>query len=482
MPGIMVQGTASSVGKSLICTALCRIFSNDGHNIAPFKSQNMSLNSYVTNEGLEMGRAQVLQAMAAKVEPSALMNPILLKPSSANKSQVIIKGRPYKDMDATEYFNYKPNLKEMITESYKKLEENNDFIIIEGAGSPVEINLMENDIVNMGMAEIAKAPVLLVADIDKGGVFASIYGTVMLLGEEDRKRIKGIIINKFRGDKTLLRPGVEIIENLVNIPVIGIVPYFNIDLDEEDGACDFKRGNGEIRVSVIKLPRISNFTDFDGFKFDDDVQVNYIESPEDIKNSDIVIIPGSKNTIEDLRWLKHKGFENEIRDFKGIVFGICGGYQMMGRILKDLDGVEVSKGEVERGLGIFNGETTFQGDKITLNVKGSAMGCKVYGYEIHTGRTIGNTNPFVEIAIDNKSYMDGDRKDNYFGTYLHGIFDSNEFRTMILNEIRKKKNMKMLLGEDLSKKREEEIEKLSIILRNNIDIKYIYSLLGACNG
>ncbi|WP_234121929.1 cobyric acid synthase [Clostridium hydrogenum] len=483
MSSIMIQGTASSAGKSLISTALCRIFANDGYKVCPFKSQNMSLNSYVTMEGLEMGRAQVLQAAAAKVEPAAYMNPILLKPTSDRKSQVIINGRPYKNMDAVEYFQFKTKLKTMISETYKKIEEKFDFVVIEGAGSPAEINLKENDIVNMGMAEIAASQVLLVADIDKGGVFAAIYGTVMLLEEAERNRIKGIIINKFRGDKAILQSGVDMIEKLVNIPVVGIIPYMNVKLDEEDGASEIKNSvGGAVQVSVIRLPRISNFTDFDAFKFDEDVTINFITSPLEIGKADILIIPGSKNTIEDLRWLKSSGFDYAIKKFDGIVFGVCGGYQMLGRKIVDVEGWEVKKGEVEEGLSIFNTETYFEGEKITQNVEGTALGCKVYGYEIHSGRTSGNKKPFVNIKKktgEMVNYFDGDMLlDKYYGTYLHGIFDSNEFRAKILNSIRRKKKLEEKVSADLREKREEELNKLAAIVRENIDIEYVYKLLG----
>ena len=483
MPGIMIQGTASSAGKSLITAALCRIFSNDGYHVVPFKSQNMSLNSYVTLEGLEMGRAQVLQAQASRVEPSADMNPILLKPTSDRKSQVIINGRPYMNMDAAEYFEFKPSLRNMITEVYNNLEKQFDFVVIEGAGSPAEINLKENDIVNMGMAEIADAAVLLVADIDRGGVFASIYGTVMLLEHEERNRIKGIIINKFRGDKEILMSGVDMIEKLVSIPVIGIVPYMNVNLDEEDGASDFiDTIEGEISIAIIKLPRISNFTDFDAFRFDKDVSLKFITSPEEIGNCDILIIPGSKNTIEDLRWLKRAGFENKIKSFKGILFGICGGYQMMGSKIIDIEGWEVNKGEEESALEIFDTVTVFEGEKITSNVEGKASGCKVYGYEIHSGRTYGNKNPFVHIESrqgKKEDYYDGDRFQNrFYGTYLHGIFDSNEFRSSILNQIRRQKNLEESCSIDLRENREEELERLAATVKENIDVDYIYRLLG----
>lgn len=483
MPGIMIQGTASSAGKSFMSAALCRIFSDDGYSVCPFKSQNMSLNSYVTMEGLEMGRAQVLQAQAARIEPSVYMNPILLKPTSDQKSQVIIKGRPYMNMDAVQYFAFKPDLKDMINEIYHELEKKFGLVVIEGAGSPAEINLKDNDIVNMGMAEIADSPVLLVSDIDKGGVFASIYGTVMLLDECERKRIKGIIINKFRGDKSILQSGIDMIQKLVNIPVVGIVPYMNVKLDEEDGASDFKSiGNGRIQICVIKLPRISNFTDFDAFKFDDDVSLKFITSPDEIGDCDILVIPGSKNTIEDLRWLKRVGFKKHMESFKGIVFGICGGYQMMGKKIIDSEGWEVEKGEEEEGLGIFDTVTDFKGEKITSNVEGEALKYKIYGYEIHSGKTYGNKEPFVHIKCSEgeiADYYDGDMKENrFYGTYIHGIFDSNEFRSCILNFIRRQKKMDEKSGTDLKVKREEELTKLASIVRKNIDMKYVYSLLG----
>ena len=483
MPAIMIQGTASSVGKSLIAAAFCRIISNDGYSVAPFKSQNMSLNSYVTMEGLEMGRAQVLQAQAARVEPAADMNPILLKPVSDRKSQVIIKGRPLGNMDAAEYFKFKPELKNMVTETYRELEKKFCSIIIEGAGSQAEINLLENDIVNMGMAAIADAPVLLVADIDKGGVFAAIYGTVMLLPKQDRNRIKGIIINKFRGDKELLDSGIKTIEELTGIPVLGVVPHIKVNLDEEDGACDFKgTENGKVKVSVICLPRISNFNDFDAFKFEKDVSLSFITSPTEIMNSDILIIPGSKNTILDLRWLKEQGFQEAMDSYTGIVFGVCGGYQMMGSKITDQEGWEVEKGQEEQGLGIFDTCTVFEGDKITANVEGTAYGCRVYGYEIHSGRTYGNKNPFVHIEKKQGNaddYLDGDSLGKrYYGSYLHGIFDSKEFRSRLLNQVRRQKNIDEKEGMDLMVKREEELEKLAAAVRKNVDMGYVYSLLG----
>lgn len=483
MSSIMVQGTASSAGKSLVCTALCRIFSRDGYDVFPFKSQNMSLNSYVTKEGLEMGRAQVLQAYAAGKEPQAIMNPILLKPTTDRKSQVVVMGTAYKNMDGVSYFEFRKKLRGMISDIYKEIERNHDIVVIEGAGSPAEINLKKDDIVNMGMAKIADAPVILVADIDRGGVFASIYGTVMLLEESERKRIKGIVINKFRGDKSLLQDGLDMIEKLVGIPVIGVIPYMNLKLDDEDGAVDLNNKiKKEIDICVIDIPYMSNFTDFDPFKFDEDVSVRYITYPDEADGADILIIPGSKNTIADLRYIKQIGFDKKIKEFKGIVFGICGGYQMMGKSILDIEGVEIGKGEMEEGLNIFDTETEFCAEKVTTNVEGKAFSRKIYGYEIHMGRTKGNANPFVRIdKRDDKSaeYMDGDFKNGrFYGTYIHGIFDSKEFREKILNDIRSSKGIEAKGCEDLNKKRLQEIDKLADGVLENIDMDFVYSIAG----
>ena len=487
MAGIMIQGTASSAGKSLLVTALCRIFSNDGLTVFPFKSQNMSLNSYVTMEGLEMGRAQVLQAQAARVEPSVMMNPILLKPTTNRKSQIIIKGKPYQNMNAVDYFAFKPQLKTMIRNIYQELEAKGDVVVIEGAGSPAEINLQEDDIVNMGMAEMADAPVLLVADIDKGGVFASIYGTVMLLKEHERARIKGVVINKFRGDKSLLQSGLDQIEILTGIPVIGVIPYImDLQLDEEDSATEFNRSQkGAIDICVVKLPRMSNFTDFDAFRFDDDVTVRYVLTPEEIGEADMLVLPGSKNTIEDLRWIKQAGFPETFQRFSGLIFGICGGYQMMGQKIIDEEGWEVDKGEVEDGLGIFQTTTIFRGQKITTNVEGTAFNDRIYGYEIHSGKTVGNTSPFVTITTkegESVNYADGDvRDDRFYGTYIHGIFDSGEFRTSLLNRIRREKSLAEQQALDLNQQREAELEKLARVVRENLDMDYVYSLINRTN-
>ena len=313
---IMFQGTASGVGKSLINTAFCRIFTEDGYNVAPFKSQNMALNSFITADGKEMGRAQVVQAEAANKKPDVRMNPILLKPTTDRKSQVIVMGKVKDNLDAVTYHKEKNSLREVVESTYTELLDENDIIVIEGAGSPAEINLRENDFVNMGMAKIAKSPVVIVGDIDRGGVFASLYGTIMLLTPEERAYVKGVIINKFRGDIEILKPGLDMLEELIGVPVLGVVPYTNLNIEDEDSLTDKfrikEKKNKAISVNVIRLPHISNFTDFDIFETFDDVQLTYIDGLTSLDESDLIIIPGTKNTIEDLIFLRESGLEKQI--------------------------------------------------------------------------------------------------------------------------------------------------------------------------
>ena len=333
---IMIQGTMSSAGKSLIAAGLCRIFQQDGYRCAPFKSQNMALNSFITEDGLEMGRAQVMQAEAAGIEPSVWMNPILLKPTNDMGSQVIVNGEVIGTMKARDYFAYKKQLIPDILRAYQKLEAEYDIIVIEGAGSPAEINLKQDDIVNMGMAKLAKAPVLLVGDIDRGGVFAQLLGTLLLLEEEEKQMVKGLIINKFRGDKTILDPGVVMLEEKGGIPVVGVAPYLQVQLDDEDSLTErfwMKEAAGKIDIAVIRLPRISNFTDFNALEVAKEASVRYVEHVRELQKPDLIILPGSKNTMEDLRWLRESGMEAAIlkSHAKGtVIFGICGGYQMLG--------------------------------------------------------------------------------------------------------------------------------------------------------
>jgi len=440
---VMMQGTASSVGKSLLAAALCRVLYQDGYKVVPFKSQNMALNSFITDEGLEMGRAQVMQAEAANVKPHVLMNPILLKPSADTAAQVIIKGKVQGNMTAVSYHKYKPQLKEMLGEVFQELSKDYDVVVMEGAGSPAEINLMGNDVVNMGMAEIADAPVILIGDIDRGGVFASLYGTIHLLGEH-RKRVKGIIINKFRGDKKILEPGLKMLEDLTGVPVLGVVPYGDFNIEDEDSVTErFNRrvkGEAKIHIDIIHLPHISNFTDFHILETFPEVEVRYIKARDHIENPDMVIIPGSKNTIEDLKYLRESGLEKEIlqahkKDI--LIFGICGGYQILGKKIMDPQGVESSLEEI-RGLGLLDVETVFEGEKVTTQVEGviqkedlpflkSAKDFNIKGYEIHMGRTVLGESAKPLMTITNKlgeevSYGDGAVNENHqvMGTYYMG--------------------------------------------------------------
>ncbi len=342
MAKIMIQGTASSVGKSILVTALCRIFKQDGYSVCPYKSQNMSLNSYITLDGKEMGRAQVLQAYAAGLEPEVYMNPILLKPTTDKNCQIIFNGEVYGYSNAKEYHNLKVKFKDDLKSAFEKLENQFDIIVMEGAGSPAEINLRDNDIVNMGMAELIDAPVLLVGDIDKGGVFASLLGTIMLLSDSEKDRVKGTIINKFRGDISLLKPGVDSLEELTHRDCLGVVPYFKLDLEDEDGAVDLNKNiTDKIDIAIIRLPHISNFTDFDALSIEPDVSVRYVETVTEFKTPDLVIIPGTKNTLGDSEYLKKSGLYNKIREYEvnGKIIGICGGYQMLGKVLKEPYGV-----------------------------------------------------------------------------------------------------------------------------------------------
>lgn len=474
----MVQGTSSYAGKSFIVMALCKIFRDKGIDVSPFKSQNMSLNSYVTKDGKEIARAQVLQALAAGVEPSVEMNPILVKPMGESRSQIVVNGKPYRDINAKDYyrdFALKEGM-EIARTAFEKLEKKHDLIIIEGAGSPAEINLYHKDITNMRIADMADAPVVLVADIDRGGVFASIYGTLALLNKEHRDRVKGIIINKFRGDISILEPGIETIENLIKKPVFGVVPYIqDLKLPDEDSMSLQDISTGEsigIEIAVIKLPRISNFTDFDPL-LNAGVDVKYAEDPEDLRSADAIIIPGTKNTIGDLEWLREKGFFESICSLSGNVpiVGICGGYQMLGNTITD-DSMRV------RGLGLLDIETRFEGyEKTTRQVRGkivatsgmfSAMtGGEIRGYEIHMGKTVlGDSATAVfelEDALDGAISTDG----MVFGTYLHGIFDSPSFRRSFL---------KFLGGRvDTCSKEPEEIwnesiERAARIVSDSIDI------------
>ncbi|SES87918.1 adenosylcobyric acid synthase (glutamine-hydrolysing) [Anaerobranca gottschalkii DSM 13577] len=485
----MVQGTASSVGKSVICTAICRILTEDGKRVAPFKAQNMSLNSYITEDGLEIGRAQGIQGEACKIKPTVEMNPILLKPTADNKSQIVVKGKVLANLEAQEYYSIKGKLKRIIKECYFKLLNNNDVVVIEGAGSPAEINLNKDDIVNMGMAKMANSPVLLVADIDKGGVFASIYGTVMLLDEEDRKRIKGIIINKFRGDIEILKPGLKTIENLVNIPVIGVIPYFLYKIEDEDSVTDWARykRQGDFHIAVIKLPRISNFTDINPLLLYENIDLKFVELQDDLGEVDLIILPGSKNTIEDLQALKKTGmFDKILKAYKkGVnIFGICGGYQMLGKEIKDCYGVESSI-KSTNGFNLLPITTEFRQDKITTLSDGEDMlfNCPVKGYEIHMGKTEFVENsiyPLIKVEKEGQIYFDGcfNEDKNVFGTYFHGIFENQEFTLNLLNLLRVNRGKRPeIVKVDYEEHKEKEYTKLAQLVRENLDIKKLYQII-----
>ena len=479
---IMLQGTASTVGKSILCTALCRIFAEDGYDVYPFKAQNMSLNSGVTPEGDEIGRAQIMQAEGAYKVPNAKMNPILLKPTSDRKSQVVLLGKPWDNLDALYYFEMKKVLKKEIIKVYEEISKEHELIVIEGAGSPAEINLSD-EFVNMGMAKIANSPVLLVGDIDKGGVFASIYGTVMLLPEDERKLIKGIIINKFRGSIELLEPGLKQIEELTGIPVVGVIPYSKLDLEDEDSVTDFNKfkKSGDLKVGVIKLPYMSNFTDFNSLALSPNVELSFVSLQEDLDKYHLIVIPGSKSTIADLKALKDSGMDKKItkeREKGKFIFGICGGYQILGSEIYDPMRYETSL-EKEDGLALLNVKTEFYKDKNTVISKGveSMFDSEVEGYEIHMGKSQTAEKAFIKLSNEE---VDGavSKDSKVIGTYFHGIFDNEEFTLRYLNKVRKYFNIaEEKESFNYRKYKNEQYAKLACIVRESLDMKKIHSIL-----
>ena len=493
---LMFQGTGSSVGKSLLCAAVLRIMKQDGYTVAPFKAQNMALNSYATSEGLEMGRAQVTQAEAAMIEPSVKMNPVLLKPTSDRRSQVIFNGVPIGTMSAMEYENYKPRLREDIKRIYDELESTVDCVVIEGAGSPAEINLHDGDIVNMSMAKTADAPVILIGDINPGGVFAQLYGTVKLLPEDEQQRIKGLVINKFRGDVKILEPGLNQMEELLGIPVLGVIPMMDIDIEDEDSVTerfDRQSGAGPIQVAIVHLPHISNFTDFNILSTERSVSVRYVKRVSELEGADIILLPGTKNTIEDLNWLKQHGLADEIiRHARrgGMVMGICGGYQMLGERLFDPDHTESRIPELA-GLGLMNFDVTFHESKTTVQSHGTIEcesgwlsehnGLMLDGYEIHTG-----TNDFREgcipfLRLNGREEVDGvvNAAGNVMGTYLHGIFDTGSFWHALVDHVRKEKGISDDGGEVLTMEefRRREYDRLADGVRQNLDMDAVYKII-----
>lgn len=484
---IMVQGTMSGAGKSLLCAALCRIFRQDGYRVVPFKSQNMALNSYVTRDGMEMGRAQVMQAEAAGIEPDVRMNPVLLKPSSDIGSQVIVLGEVRGQMTATEYYEYKNRLMPDIMKAYDELAEENDIIVIEGAGSPAEINLRENDIVNMGMAEAANAPVLLAGDIDRGGVFAQLYGTVKLLEEEEQKRIVGLIVNKFRGDIEILKPGLEMVEEKAGIPVLGVIPYIRVDIDDEDSLAprlDAKREVKPLDIAVIRIPRMSNFTDFAPLEAHPLMGVRYVQTAAELKNPDIVIIPGTKSTMDDLLWMRQNGIETAIQklaDAGTPVLGVCGGYQMMGKKLFDPEHIEGGIEEM-RGMELLPVETVFTKDKTRTRFKaevkaGEFAGAKLDGYEIHMGVSKVLGEPFLTLE---NGCDDGCVCGTNFGTYLHGLFDTGELTERLAKYLCLRKGIDYSEAAPISHSDyvETQYDILADGVREALDMKKIYEVMG----
>ncbi|HSB33402.1 MAG TPA: cobyric acid synthase [Nitrospirota bacterium] len=507
---LMIQGTGSGAGKSLITAALCRIFRDRGINVAPFKAQNMALNSFITRDGGEIGRAQALQADAARIDPTVDMNPVLLKASGEMGSQVVLRGKAHAHMTAREYYAFRKEAWDVVASSYDRLSRKHDLIIMEGAGSPAEINLADVDIVNMSAAKYAKAPVILVGDIDKGGVFASLFGTVKLLGRDGR-RIRAFIINKFRGDPEILGPGLSMIKAETGKPVIGVLPYIQaIGLPEEDGLGLQERSaavgrystSGTVKIVVVRLKYISNFTDFDPLASEPGVEVVYTRDQAAIEHADMVIVPGSKNTVKDLLLLKEQGLDESIKraSAKKIpVMGMCGGYQMLGRKIFDPHGIESRHREVD-GIGLLKIETVFQKEKTTCQVEAEINAefgmrnaeCKgnrtLKGYEIHMGTSTGDIGLFrVRRLVPDSAFriphsafvLDGSANGNCWGTYLHGIFDNDSFRRGIINFVRERKGLPRLTSTvKYAGLKERALNRLAETVRENLDMKFIDWVIG----
>ncbi|MEI6207229.1 MAG: cobyric acid synthase [Desulfuromonadales bacterium] len=499
---LMFCGTASDVGKSVITAGFCRCLVRRGVSVAPFKSQNMSLNSFVTPEGGEIGRAQAVQALACAIPPHTDMNPVLLKPNSDTGSQVIVQGRAVANMNVTEYDSFKPQVFEKVRESFERLRNDYDFIVIEGAGSIAEINLRHNDIANLKVALMAGCPVILVADIDRGGVFAQIVGTIDLLESHERALVRGVIINKFRGDPAILAPGIVFIQERTGVPVLGVLPWLtDLNLPAEDsvalGRCAEITGANDvhthIRTGVLRLPRISNFTDFDPLRREPDVALGYVDSAAQIAGLDLLILPGSKSTSADLRFLEERGIAAAIKVFNGRIVGICGGYQMLGRRIIDPDGVESTVSEAS-GLGLLPVETRMLAHKETHQVQAcleesalaSAADCSgvLTGYEIHMGLTtcLEDPRPFARIIRRGRSAVsiqDGSVSPDgkVFGSYLHGIFDNASFRELYLNRIRREKGMTERHGASEAMQ-DDPCDRLADHLEKHIDMPHLLSLCG----
>jgi len=494
----MIQGTASTVGKSILAAALCRVFKQDGLSVAPFKAQNMALNSFVTREGGEIGRAQAVQAEAAGLEPSVDMNPVLLKPEADARSQVIVLGKVAKTISAGDYYLYTPSLLKTVEDSLNRLRSAYDVVIIEGAGSPAEINLREREIVNMRVARMARAPVLLVGDIDRGGVFASLVGTLELLEEDERRYIKGLIINKFRGDLKLLQPGLELLEKRTSRPVLGVVPYFrDIVIAQEDSVYLDERAesplSADLDIAIMRLSHISNYDDFDPLE-EEGCRVRYVASLAEMGAPDLIIIPGTKITIRDLLYLWRSGLaEGIIQQARNgtPVIGICGGYQMLGRSVHDPGGTESSE-SAALGLGLLDMVTTFAPEKSTTQVRGRVAadrgilegmkGQEVVGYEIHMGQTSGSEDmgafDIYETPGGKADYVDGavNAEGTVLGTYMHGLFHNHSFRQTMLNNLRRRRGLPERWGRGVMDK-EQQYDRLADHVRHSLDMAAIYKIV-----
>lgn len=501
---IMLQGTSSHVGKSIVTTALCRIFRQNGEAVVPFKAQNMALNSYVTKNGEEMGRAQVAQAEAAGLEPIVEMNPVLLKPTGNACSQVILMGKSVGNMSAKEYHQgYSLKAFSTVKTALSKLTKDFDTIVIEGAGSPAEVNLKANDIVNMRIAKYLNAPVLLIADIDRGGALASLVGTLELLDEEERDLVKGLIINKFRGDIRLLEPALTFLEEKTGKPVLGVIPHLdNLGIDDEDSvSLDEKniqpQADKVIKIVVLRTPKIANFTDFDCLANEVDVALSYIQNGDVLGQPDLIILPGSKNTTEDLLYLRTAGYEAQIKAAyaNGVpIIGICGGYQMLGKVINDPQHTESALDSIE-GIGLLPTATTFVSDKLTrqviANYDSSAflatkiVADQLHGYEIHMGRTefLAKTNQPLTINEDSgrmTNRAEGCVSDDglVFGTYVHGIFDNDDFRRAVLNILRQRKNLSPLENTvNTAAQKQYSYNRLADTVRQNLDMELLQKIM-----
>ncbi len=495
---LMIQGTSSNAGKSILVAALCRIFKQDGYRVAPFKSQNMALNAFVTKEGGEIGRAQAVQAEAAGIEPSVDMNPVLIKPEADSRSQIVLHGRAISTTTAAEYYRHTPRLFKEVTASFKRLRSAYDVIVIEGAGSPAEINLKPREIANMRVAKMAAAPVLLIGDIDRGGVFASLVGTLELLEEDERRYIKGFILNKFRGDTRLLKPAIDYLEEHTKKPLLGIIPYFrNIAIAQEDSVFLDERGQQEsssdLDIAIIRLPRIANYDDFDPLE-EDGLRVRYITKTAELGSPDLIIVPGTKSTYADLKQLWRSGLAQAIiKQAEGgtAVIGICGGYQMLGKAIHDPARVETKMGDA-LGLGLLDAVTTFAAKKSTTQVKAritadrglltGLSGQEVTGYEIHMGQTQnkGDSSPFhiIETPEGKADYEDGtlNASGTVFGTYIHGIFHNTSFRRGLLNTLRRRRGLPER-GSGAGMAQDKEYDKLADLVRKSLDMKRIYAIV-----